>query len=347
MNLRRLSVTLLSCICVMIILFNTGSHAAALSVSDAVEFKSAIVSSSDATLVLQNDLNLTHLELGPQLKLVNSANITIDLNGHNITFSEIINIDTSTAMLTIKNGTISTTGDNNVLSVGDSGILYLENVTANFVGTSMIYMEDNSKLYLNGSTLVRNDGGAIVEIAPDSRFMVYGSDGTPITDISGSIYQPYNPDFNISNSGGNDTPDKDDTGNISTDISVTVEGIYSVVVPKSIDFGTLTYTTDESTRYVVRTGDINVEYFISDEGSILEVSVYGIGANGAFELKNEAGVSLPYDVKNSNGDVLTPNGKVAEFTGAGSKSFSVQIDRSQIKHSGKYSGKLNFDITIK
>lgn len=132
-------------------------------------------------------------------------------------------------------------------------------------------MFDNSKLYLNGAKFnTQNTEVQFLEAKPEAKFDVYDYEQNEITDFPCDFTQIYNSALTRPESGNGISSE-----NMSAEITAVVDGVYSIVVPESIDFGKITYSSDENNKIITRTGTINVEYFISDGDSTLRIYVYG------------------------------------------------------------------------
>lgn len=310
---------------------------AATTVSSAEELAEAISAAGISQEIILGDnitIDKTKVQGLPLISIGSGVNIILDLNGKQLTFTDETIFDVKAGTLTLKNGTIRIESEYAAISVTEGAWLRMENVTGTAPSSEIIYAQ-NSKIYLNGVTLSVSDGVTpVINLVGDEN-KVYGSDGQELQDIGSSITQQYVP----STSGDSKTNQSQHT----IPVTATVDETFSIVFPGSINFGNLTYTDDESSKTVTVSVEITLEYFIAEDADILVISVYGDGTDGAFELK--CGTStIEYVVKDENGAVVSPNGTALTFTAAGTKTITLEIDRSKLTKSGEYTGNINFDV---
>ena len=264
------------CMIVAVTVWADCTALAATSVANAEEFYSAVknAGTSSVEILLTDNITVDSALSTPQIAVGSGQDITVDLNGKTMYFTEATILSVNSGKLTLKNGSIEANAGNVAIAIENSAALYLENITGTASSGALIY-SDSSAIYLNGAVLSASDGTSPVIELNGTDNKVYGSDGAEIQTIGSSITQAYNA-ANSSNGSSSQ----------GTLVTVEVEDAYSVIIPESIDFGKLTYTDDESVKLAVKTGTIKAEYIISDGTQKLNVSVFGDGENGEFILKN-------------------------------------------------------------
>lgn len=303
--------------------------AASTAVGSFDELKTAI-SNGNQSILLTADVTIGGSAVNPFT--VADKTVVIDLGGNTLYIeSDKLFAISGTSDVTIKNGIVSS-DETTVFSISDSATLCLENVDVTAEG-SVFYTSGTPAVKLNGATVVFG-----VSIFTDD------SDVKTIVDGNGD-------DVDFNNLISNNTlsvPLVQTSGasnpSYSTQIKVTVTGTYSISVPATIDFGTLTYD-DSANSVVTKTGTITLEHLVTAGDETVTVSVKGNGAEDAFVLKS-GDRSIEYTVLDANSQTVDKGKTVATFTNPGEADFSVQLDKSNLRYSGDYTGSLIFTVNI-
>mgnify|MGYP001851528227 CR=1 FL=1 len=133
--------------------------------------------------------------------------------------------------------------------------------------------------------------------------------------------------------------DKNHTGSVTSDPTITVGPTYTVTIPEKVELGN-TVTLGAS--------GVNVE-----SGKRLEVSLTGTSSdNNALTLENEEGTTISYTVTNGSNDikvgnaVLTVNGGNPNQSGSTTLTF-VKPNKADITYAGTYTGTCIFTVSVK
>ncbi len=128
-----------------------------------------------------------------------------------------------------------------------------------------------------------------------------------------------------------------DTG---TDVTAAVSPTYTIIIPASVDFGTMV----KGSSLVTKDFSIVAQDVVIEAGAHIDVNVQS-------EFKMSDGATPPtwlgYSLYNQaeGGSKLSNNAEFASFTASGPKDGRVTVDTSAITKAGSYSGTMVFTIT--
>jgi hypothetical protein len=127
-----------------------------------------------------------------------------------------------------------------------------------------------------------------------------------------------------------------------TDVTASVDPSYTIVIPASVDFGTLAKTAADN--WVYQAFDVEAQDLLIESGASVNIAV-----SGPFVMKDEANIaSLSYRLSNEDGEVTAP-GVFASFKAAdpadGEENGSVSVNTKNITAAGAYSGTMTFTIS--
>lgn len=123
----------------------------------------------------------------------------------------------------------------------------------------------------------------------------------------------------------------------TTDVSADIDPTYTIVIPASVDFGTLVKGSGNITREF----DVTAQDVVIETGHAIDVSV-----TSDFEMACGT-THLGYQLYNGSTNPLESPGQFAEFTGNGVQNGSVKVDTGLIQKAGSYLGTMVFTITYK
>jgi len=130
--------------------------------------------------------------------------------------------------------------------------------------------------------------------------------------------------------------------NGTTNVTATVDPSYTLTVPASIDFATLTKNSGIATQSF----DVTVSDLMLDAGTVLEVTVAPVNGD-AFIMTTANGAELPYSVYAPNGDEALAAGAVfATFEADGTATGTATVDTALIAAAGAYNGVITFTGSI-
>lgn len=132
-------------------------------------------------------------------------------------------------------------------------------------------------------------------------------------------------------------------------VTATVDQTYTVTIPDTVDFGTLT----KASKDVVKDLTVKVNNLLIDKNQTLKINVKGddTTTTNAFTIRTTGGASIAYEVYNKSKSKVDPTGEFAAVTSA-DKPDTVQDVSGNLKqtgdvvHSGSYTGTLTFTCTV-
>ncbi len=134
-----------------------------------------------------------------------------------------------------------------------------------------------------------------------------------------------------------------DRGNImdgTTDVSADISPTYTIIIPASVDFGTMV----KGSALVTKDFSIVAQDVVIEAGAHIDVNV-----QSEFKMSNGAisPALLEYSLYNQaeGGSKLSNNAEFASFTASGPKDGRVTVDTGTITTAGSYSGTMVFTIT--
>lgn len=169
------------------------------SVSSSSELAAALADTSVTEIILTADI--TDLAEG---FTVSNRDLTIDLAGYTITNSEDIWSDSCVSLFTVKNGTLTLTGNGSIVAkendcyvftVRDNSNLVIEDGTYNGNITTAYIYGDNASIYISGGTFkiqqlntngVESSYGLMINVKNNYRDTAY-------VEITGGAFEHYNP----------------------------------------------------------------------------------------------------------------------------------------------------------
>lgn len=322
----------------------TSANAVSVSTFEELYSKVSTADTSALQIALGSDMTVgSPVSIVKPFTVDLNKNIVIDLNSHTLTVPQNIGIAVDNATLTFKNGKIiSETTANAFISAANSAKIYLENVQITSAA-SIFCIENGSKIYASGVSLTFGGAAAMTDETQNTA-VIYDYGGDEIDLAGENITSPYNISSKELTVGGEtNTTDKA----YSTAVKANVVGTYSLSVPQTVDFGSLTYSNDLNDKYVTVTGKIKVAYMVTG-GENLIVKVAGNGENGKFEITatDNSSHKLTFEVLNADGNVVTSGNTVAVFAQAGEKDITFRIDRSTLKYVGDYVGSVEFEVSV-
>lgn len=127
--------------------------------------------------------------------------------------------------------------------------------------------------------------------------------------------------------------------NPQTQVSGGVDPVYVIVIPASIDFGTM----------IKDSGIISQEICIEAHSVVIEDGYeINVGVTSDFVMKNNNGsgsVSLPYCLYNSTPSLISSSSTFTTFESDGIEIGQVKINTADITKAGAYEGTMDFVIT--
>ncbi len=123
-----------------------------------------------------------------------------------------------------------------------------------------------------------------------------------------------------------------------TEVKAGVDPSYIIVIPASVDFGTLV----KGSGTVTQEFDVTAQGVVIDNGAHINVAV-----EGPFVMKDHNGtgtVSLVYTLNNEHG-LVSPPAAFASFAGNDTEDGVVSVDTNTITAAGSYKGTMQFTIT--
>ena len=135
--------------------------------------------------------------------------------------------------------------------------------------------------------------------------------------------------------------------NGDSSVTATVDQTYTVTIPDTVDFGTLT----KASKDVVKDLTVKVNNLLIDKKQTLKINVKGDDTANAFTIRTTGGASIAYEVYNKSSTKVNPNSEFAAVTSA-DKPDTVQDVSGNLKqtgdvvHSGSYTGTITFTCTV-
>jgi hypothetical protein len=124
-----------------------------------------------------------------------------------------------------------------------------------------------------------------------------------------------------------------------TEVTAGVDPTYTIVIPASVDFGTL--VKDGST--VTKAFDVKAQSVLIEADASIVVS-----AEGPFVMKDDDGagtIPLEYTLSNSSAAIPAVGGTFTTFYGSRTEEGSVEVDTDNITAAGSYKGTMVFTIS--
>ena len=129
----------------------------------------------------------------------------------------------------------------------------------------------------------------------------------------------------------------------NTEVTAAVDSTYTIIIPATVNFGTLV----KNSGLVTREFDVTASGVIIEDDASIDVKV-----TGPFLMSNEDGggdVDLPFALSNEAGAIEVPYpATFATFTAAipvdGTENGSVSVDTDDITAAGSYKGTMVFSI---
>ena len=247
------------------------------------------------------------------LKLANGKSIVLDLNGKTITGTDSatssFGLITNQGTLTVKNGTITLVAENDrewnayssVISNNPGGNLVVENVTIEHLGgTSMAYGIDNltngkgtyAETTVNSGAVVKSPYRAI-------RQFLNGIEAQNILTVNaGAVVEGTNKSIWMQDPSANAN-----TGKLVVNEGATLNGdVYLFVCAGSTSWPVEVSIAASAVNGEVLTGNVPAQYAVVEKDGVWTIeAAYEIDANGAYIIKNEAGmIWFANEVKGGN-----------------------------------------------
>lgn len=121
-----------------------------------------------------------------------------------------------------------------------------------------------------------------------------------------------------------------------TEVKAGVDPTYTIVIPASVDFGSLV----KDSGVITREFDVSASGVIIEAGASIDVNV-----TGPFAMSDEDGegdVELPFALSNEAGTITA--GTFAHFTGGNTEDGNVSVNTGAITKAGSYKGTMVFSI---
>lgn len=312
--------------------------AASTTVGSYDELSTAISDGSDR-VTFSGDVELSYSPVKPFI--ISQKSVVIDLNGWTLVIPEECTFSVSGDItVTVMNGKILSHSTLEAFSLSNGSKIVLEDIKFSTSGTAFSANTADTSVQFSNVSVSFVD--SLVKLG-SSDISFQDGEGQPV-DVSKHLVGNL---FSVtSGSGDSETGSTGSSTGTSpgTQITVSVTGSYSLTVPATIDFGTLTYD-DSANSVVTKTGTITLEHLVTAGDETVTVSVKGNGAEDAFVLKS-GDRSIEYTVLDANSQTVDKGNTVATFTNPGEADFSVQLDKSNLRYSGDYTGSLIFTVNI-
>lgn len=123
-----------------------------------------------------------------------------------------------------------------------------------------------------------------------------------------------------------------------TEVSGDVDPTYVIVIPASVDFGTMV----KNSGVIDRDFPVEAKDVVLEDGHRISVSV-----TSDFEMLDGSGTgstSLPYSLYNSNPSLITSGSVFTTFSGARTEEGTISVDTAGITKAGSYIGTMVFSI---
>jgi hypothetical protein len=122
-----------------------------------------------------------------------------------------------------------------------------------------------------------------------------------------------------------------------TEVTAGVDPTYTIIIPATLDFGTLTKNSGTATV----TFDVTASGLVLELGSRVNVTV-----SGDFTM-SDSGADLPYSLYNttSSETALVDGGQFASFTADGTQNGRAEVNTGVIVNAGEYQDTMVFTIT--
>ena len=264
-----------------------------------------------------------NLVVAEGLKLANGKSMVLDLNGKTITGYDnatgSFGLITNNGNLTVKNGTITLKAENNrewnayssVISNNPGGNLVVENVTIEHLGgTDMAYGIDNLTNGKGTSAITNINEGAVVKSTYRAvRQFLNGIEATNELYVNaGAVVEGANKSIWMQ-----DPSAKANTGKLVVAEGATLNGdVYLYVTAGSTEWPVEVSIAASAVNGEVLTGNVPAQYAVVEKDGVWTIeAAYEIDANGAYIIKNAAGVM--WLVNEVNGD-NTFKGQTIELT---------------------------------
>ena len=243
-----------------------------------------------------------NLVVAEGLKLANGKSMVLDLNGKTITgydnATASFGLITNNGNLTVKNGTITLKAENNrawnayssVISNSVGGNLVVENVTLEHLGgTDMAYGIDNLTNGKGTSAITNINEGAVVKSTYRAvRQFLNGIEATNELYVNaGAVVEGANKSIWMQ-----DPSAKANTGKLVVAEGATLNGdVYLFVTAGSTEWPVEVSIAASAVNGEVLTGNVPAQYAVVEKDGVWTIEMaYEIDANGAYIIKNEAGM---------------------------------------------------------
>ena len=340
---------------------------ATVTTADALKEALSGSETTDLEVVLGADITLQYAtEFVGEISIQEGRNVVIDLNNRVLTFNEYSLISSTNARLTIKNGTIVSELNGYPLFMqgteSNKAELILENV--DFISNAVVTViqpdpnndESEATLEKSGSMLYLNN----VDVTVDNSYLwtncdlllADGSANNTFVDGNGdeitvgdntTVIKTKESSSSSASSSSSSSSSTSSSG--STTVTAVVGASYVMEIPETIDFGNITKVTGADSK-ITREATLTATTLIIGDGKILNVRIQGDGTNGAFVIENTSGEEIPLEIKDADGNPVSPNALLASFDAVGASGFSVSLDRSNIADVGSYSGSIYFTFSV-
>ena len=253
------------------------------------------------------------LTVAEGFKLANGKSLVLDLNGKTITGTDSatasFGLITNNGNLTVKNGTITLVAENDrewnayssVISNNPGGNLVVENVTIEHLGgTSMAYGIDNLTNGKGTSAITNINEGAVVKSTYRAvRQFLNGIEATNELYVNaGAVVEGANKSIWMQ-----DPSAKANTGKLVVAEGATLNGdVYLYVTTGSTEWPVEVSIAVSAVNGEVLTGNVPAQYAVVEKDGVWTIeAAYEIDANGAYIIKNEAGmIWFANEVKGGN-----------------------------------------------
>ena len=124
----------------------------------------------------------------------------------------------------------------------------------------------------------------------------------------------------------------------STDVSADVDPTYTIIIPATVDFGTL----------IKNTGTVSMPFNVTASGLLLEAGAHVDVTVGSDFTMSDGGGSLSYGLFKtaSGGTALTNNAQFASFYAAGGTQYGrAEVNTADIDNAGDFEDTMVFTIT--
>ena len=241
--------------------------------------------------------------------------------------------------LNISGGTLIATGPASIPTAGYSNGVNASGCT--------IQLESNSDYA--GGIIVNITGGAMSSANGYALYEYIGKGtGSAVNkiDITGGTFQAARQNFYlISEELTNSAPGTLNfagatfTKGASTEVTAAVNPTYMIVIPSSVNFGTLL----KNSGLIERDFDVEAKGVLIDSNGSINVSV--AGPFKMWDVNGTGSVPLAYALKNANQPIPEAGGLFANFKGDHIEEGMISVNTVDITAAGSYQGTMTFTIT--